>query len=346
MKRQKLDIKKIIKKKIEFRHSKYVVIDSSQKKDIIGENKKNNNVFKKIDSVAPIPVKLKLENDMSRQNNHIRIYGDAPLTLKNVKINKHILFDACNENIVLSVAIPSYNGKKIGWLSMEGLCNQINVDFDWEILICEEFHENMLGEDFFSQYSERLFNAGCKKITYIELSDWVNLAEKWKIIGQNLDNYNGGFLLQAIDDYSPSERLSITNQIINENNYDWLDFSSAYFYDFISEKLIMYCGKNGTNVNIAFKSYYAKLLQSTTKNRGIDGFLYDTIRHINPKIKRITLDKLLPDGVFTDGYNNISKTRKNYYNTIRMPFICVNDKIDTIKLPEYVVLKIKELNGK
>lgn len=91
---------------------------------------------------------------------------------------KKEILNSDSNKIDLSVAIPAYNGNKIAWLCLEGLCNQINVNFDWEIVICEEEHDNMIGEDFFYQYIDRLYNVGCRKITYLLVDKWINLPEK------------------------------------------------------------------------------------------------------------------------------------------------------------------------
>lgn len=256
-------------------------------------------------------------------------------------MEKIILYEEDNRNIELSVAIPCYNGKKIGWLCMEGLCNQVDINFDWEIVICEEKHSGMLGFDFFKEYIDRLSKVGCKKITYLYLPKWVNLAEKWKIIGQNIDNYNGGFVLQAIDCYPPSKRLSVTNELIKE--YDWIDFGQGYFYSFKHKKIILYRRFDKKNLHMTFKSKYANKLISFNKNSGIDGFLLKTIKEINPIMTQYTYKELLSDGLDTDGYNNISKGRNNYYTNTKEPFYKTDKKLEDIGLPRYILEKIKIL---
>jgi hypothetical protein len=256
-----------------------------------------------------------------------------------IKINK--IYET-NRNIELSVAIPCYNGKDIAWLCMEGLCNQKNIDFDWEIVICEENHENMIGVDFFYQYIERLSHVGCKKITYLGLDGWVNLVEKWKIIGQHLDCYDGCFIMQAIDCFSQPLRFSQTHNILIEKNYDWCDFNKGYFYSFVLDKLIQYNNtiKGRTHLNMGFKSKYAKQLISDKRLSIVDGFLLNHIKKLNPKMKHFTFETLIPNGIDTDGYNNISKKRINYYTTTKHPFSPTTETIKTIGLPEDVVEKI------
>ncbi len=37
--------------------------------------------------------------------------------------------------IIMTVALPILNGEKIVWLALEGLRRQINIDFNWELII-------------------------------------------------------------------------------------------------------------------------------------------------------------------------------------------------------------------
>ncbi len=39
---------------------------------------------------------------------------------------------------LLTVALPVWNGSRIAWLAMESLCRQEEIDFWWELVICEE----------------------------------------------------------------------------------------------------------------------------------------------------------------------------------------------------------------
>lgn len=229
----------------------------------------------------------------------------------NIKIIN--LFEEKENNIQLSVTLPCYNGKHIGWLCLESLCNQVDVNFDWEIVICEEVHENMLGFEFFKEYISRLKEVGCKKITYIEIDKWINLPEKWKLIGQNINENSKVFLLQAIDCYSPSKRLSLSyNSIVKQKN-DWVDFSHGYFYSFLYDKIILYNAKALTNLHMSFKTEYAKLINSIDKNSGIDGYLYNIIKSNVKKIKHEIIEEFLEDSLDTDGLNNISMKRSNQY---------------------------------
>ena len=43
--------------------------------------------------------------------------------------------------IELTVGLPMFRSEKIAHLAFESLCNQKNIDFEWELLIMEESEE-------------------------------------------------------------------------------------------------------------------------------------------------------------------------------------------------------------
>jgi len=90
---------------------------------------------------------------------------------------------------VLTVALPMYRSKKIGWLALESLCRQVDAP-EWELLICEEQEPEMFGMEELTKYKESLGYAECTRITYIVLQWWVPLSQKWKILAVNADSYS------------------------------------------------------------------------------------------------------------------------------------------------------------
>ena len=249
------------------------------------------------------------------------------------------------QNVALTVALPCYKAKKIGWLCLESLCNQINITFNWELLICEEVHDLMLGSDFFAQYTERLREAGCIRVTYIKLDSWVNLPSKWAILGQEANKSSKAFVLQAIDCYAPSRRLELTYQAIVKEKFDWVDFTKGYFYSFHFDKIIQYDAKAKTNLHMAFNTQYARTIPFTAKNKGIDGFLYDHILSYKGEVRHKTINHLYTDGIDTDGHNNISIKRVNFYSETKYPFIPSNVRIENTSLPAYVVSRIRRMKN-
>ncbi len=247
-----------------------------------------------------------------------------------------------NENVELTVALPVFNSKDILWIAMEGLCNQKDIDFKWELLICEEKHSNAIGIDFFNQYIDRLKDVGCCRITYIHLSEWVNLPTKWKILGEHTHKKSKTFLLQAADCYSYSLRLHNTYKKIVKENYDWYDVTKGYFYSFISDRLVLYNIKSLTNLNMGFKTSYARKIPNSDLKRGIDGFLFNMFGKIKKKKLKVFQDNTLYNtGIDTHGFNNISIKRELFFDQKPNIFKKTNKKLNDLDIDADIIKKIK-----
>lgn len=243
--------------------------------------------------------------------------------------------------IVQTVALPVYNSSRIAWLAMEGLCHQ-EVSHGWELVICEEKHNQQLGEEFFMDYKDRL--PDCERILYIELPEWVPLGRKWQIIGRECDPNSKSFLLQGSDDYSGRERLVISHEIIS-GGVDWLDFTRAYFYSFRSNLLRLYKFKGKRNLSIAFTSDFARSIPDCDLDRGIDTFLINSLREWNPEAVVLHSDHLIRDSIFTAGYNTISQTRQMMLRKAKRPFYPTAETIYTLPLPDDVRNKILQMHA-
>lgn len=243
-----------------------------------------------------------------------------------------------NNHAAVTVALPCYNAKKIGWLPMESLCNQVNVDFNWELIVCEEPHKDMLGVKFFELYKDRLAANGCVNITYLHPPKWMYLPQKWRMIADNADSKSVTYVKKAADCYSPSVRLSLSHKFVSEG-YDWVDFTKGYFYNFRLNKIILYNDNRYTNLSMASKTSHMRVLPLSTKKSGIDGLIKKSFKG---EIKTHNITTLYEDSVDTDGFNNISK-RDIFYKSPQVPFFSTNKTLDDTKLPDYVIKRMKSL---
>ena len=108
------------------------------------------------------------------------------------------------KDIVISVGLPIFNGKDIAWLALEGLCRQ-QCNNPWELIICEEQNLNMVGiEQIKLVYKDRLRVAGCVRVTYIPIKNWIFLSRKWKIICSFIDDRSKYFLPWGADNFCQS----------------------------------------------------------------------------------------------------------------------------------------------
>jgi len=253
------------------------------------------------------------------------------------------IFNTCN-NIALTVALPCYNAKGIGILPMESLCHQEGVDFNWELLICEENHSGMLGEKFFAHYADRLKAKGCVRLAYFQIGDWIPLPQKWKLLGEKASHSSKIYVAAAADDYPPHERLKITKKYMDEG-YDWMDFKKGFFYSFKRREMILYNAQQIKNLWFAFPMDFGRKIPHSNLTKYIDGFLLASLIKQKGTIRKKHIDELY-HGVCTDGYNNISN-RDEFYVKKCFPFEPTSENIDTIKISEGVRnwLKSQERDG-
>lgn len=268
------------------------------------------------------------------------------ITCKTNSFKNHIcinLYEKKDSKPKLSVALPIYNGKKIAWLSIESLCNQCDVNFEWELIICEENYKDSIGLDIINCYKDKLKQNGCVRIIYISLFCKILLAKKWQIIGNYISNSSMIFLLQAADCYSPSLRFKMTYDKIINNNIDWYDFKKGYFYSFISKRIVLYDYDGKTNLNMSFNAKFAKNIPDTLLEKGIDYFL---LQHCISQKQNLNIyhdNLLLNDSVDTHGLNNISLQRENFFDSKLNIFKKTNLKLNDLILEKHIINKLNKI---
>ena len=224
--------------------------------------------------------------------------------------------------VKLTAAVPMYRSADIAWLAMEGLCNQVGVNFEWELVICEEVSQGgkpipehqVFGERGIALYRDRLKEQGCVRIKYLPLEDWIPLSDKWVKMAKESDSEL--FLLVSSDDYSPDTRLKVTTEEL-VGNRDWFQWSAGPFYDIPTESIRMFRRPNSHRcaLSMATRTKYVQRLNSDHRRRGVDGWLNESIRR---KIKRMNVKELMfmdkvdrYCGIHTNGRNTISTTRRS-----------------------------------
>ena len=249
-----------------------------------------------------------------------------------------------SHNIELTVALPIYNSKKIAWLALEGLSNQINITFDWELIVYEEKHDNSIFLDIIDEYIDRLKNLNCKRVLFITRNDKVNLISKWMTMGLESSPSSKVYMLHAADCYSPKERLKITYEKIVKENYDWYDQRKGYFYSFLSDKIFLYNYEGLTNLNMGLNIKYIKTLPYSDINKGIDGYIFNHIKKTKrSKVKKYTDQNLYSDSIDTHGLNNISLHRETYFSTKPNIFKSVDFGVDSFKIKSDIINRLKDL---
>ena len=267
---------------------------------------------------------------------------DRPVSVDPACVTPIVKLDI-GTHIEFTVALPCYHANKIAWLALESLCRQKNVDFEWELIVCEEEHEEMVGDWFLIEYVERLMAAGCKRIIYVHLDRWVLLAKKWQIIGKHISDTSKAFMLQAADCYSGASRLRMSYDKVVGEGVDWYDFKKGYFYSFISNRVILYDYDGQTNLCMCMGSEFARNIPNTTLERGIDYFL---LKHCKAKKNDLVIvhdNTLIKDSLDTHGMNNISVQREQFFDSKPHIFHHVKKKLSTIIKDQSIYNKLLQV---
>lgn len=220
--------------------------------------------------------------------------------------------------------MPLYKARDIAWLALESLCRQKGIDFEWELIIIEE-DDKCAGEALVRSYESRLSAVGCRTpITYISLSKWIPLAQKWRQIAQIADSR--GFLLVAGDDYSNPNRLMETKRLFETTGAEWVHTPLGYFYDIVRDNLAVWdhsltpgfltsgighpCGAEK-----AIQTELMKALPKSDKARHVDGWIFwETQKLLGRAPKAVwNRSESWKKGLFSDGFNSISGHRSNFY---------------------------------
>lgn len=231
---------------------------------------------------------------------------------------------------MITVALPNY-ASDIAWLAMESLTRQ-QTDCEWELIVYED-SDRPLGKDFFLSYFDRLKKVGCKRIEYFYSSERVPLNKKWITMAEASDKDSLGIMLQGSDDYSFSKRIKMT-WIAFRMFADWLDFKSAYFYNIRTKKMMYFeAPEDLTGVNIAIsKKAMLQMPKDEDKWQGVDSWLF---KNMPEGFNHIQISEPV-DGVFTDGFNRISLSRRKIYTNPTPPFYKTNKRLDEL-IPQEII---------
>jgi hypothetical protein len=212
---------------------------------------------------------------------------------------------------MVTVALPLFNSGRIAWLALESLCRQVNAP-QWELRVCEEQNDLMLGEDGVLAYAERLTKSGCRHISYTPLQEWIPLALKWRLMAKEA----GGevFVLQAADCYSPPNRLRTSSRLLQENGAHWVHQQRGLFLDLRANRKAMYVHPSGqpTALNMATLTRLLRNLPEEHVRKGVDRWLFNhAVAQCRNHPLRTVFDPTedWKHGIDTHGLNNISKKR-------------------------------------
>ena len=217
--------------------------------------------------------------------------------------------------IEMTICLPLFRAKYIAWLALESLCRQKNIDFKWELIICEEIFDEEFGEEQINTYKERLKNVGCTNLVYIPLSKWIPLSEKICLMIKNASESSLYYGDLGADMYTPSLRIKSQRDILKNNpDIDWCAIGKTIFYEIKTEKLFILDAEFSVNdaSSRASRMSIMRHFNICNKKIGIDGTIFKFIKNFaKSKGKKFTTyldnsDELWMESLNVHGLNNLS----------------------------------------
>lgn len=229
---------------------------------------------------------------------------------------------------MVTVALPMIRARHIGWLALESLCRQKDTEgIEWELIISEEKNNKHLplGKEAVMTYKDRLEAVGCVRLdhSYVKGKP-IALGEKWRHIANRASDASDIFILQAADCYSQPWRIKDTFDIAKDPEVDWIQSMKGLFYDIKSEDYALYPGRpKGTNLNMAFRTKYARTIPKNDKRRIVDKFLYNHCTRQKGSALKVGWNETdnWRWGVDSHGINNISTGREKLIHNRSVCFV-------------------------
>jgi len=247
--------------------------------------------------------------------------------------------------IVLTVALPMYRTKHIGWIALESLARQACIDFEWELIVAEEENNDLVfGKDRLKEYYGRLRDVNCKRMLYIDLKDWIPLSQKWRVIAHNASDTSRCFLLQAADCYSNPNRLRMTHELF-QKEADWVQSKTHVLYDLASNSTKLYdvtSSGHPCGADMACRTDLMKKLPNEDVKKCVDGWIYKNVKSINNNQLKVLYDESdnWQYSVNINGINNISDRRSIFNSDPSSQYFKTNNIDIKYRLPLDVYLKL------
>ena len=221
------------------------------------------------------------------------------------------------KEIELTVIMPMFRAKYIGWLPLESLVVQKGIDFKWELLIAEEVKDEPFGVEAIMKYKQRLEAVGCTNLKYIGLQEWIPLAKKWIMLAHMAAETSEVLCGHPADYYASPSKLARHMKVFSDPAVVWHQPRRAIHYLIKTGDMIL---QNATNNkrkdNVIGKAMRPKFLRGfpadVDRRTGIDGWMFKGYRKavIAAKVPFTTFPELESDdwknGISTIGFNNIS----------------------------------------
>jgi len=247
--------------------------------------------------------------------------------------------------IEMSVVMPLYRAKFIGWLAFESLIRQKGIDFEWELIIMQEKNDEAMAYTTIANYIDGLREKGCVKVVFQSLKDWIPLATKIVQL-TNLCSPDSRIWTHVIADYySPPLRLKTCYDAFKES-IDWYRTSKLLHYDIRTEELVVRrVSERGASCK-AVRMELAKQVEVSKLRKGIDGWFHRACSRINrrPLVEFIDCTDNWKYGFNTHGFHNLTIERGEKIKHKTHKFLpCDVDLVSTI--PPEILIRLRQARG-
>ena len=241
--------------------------------------------------------------------------------------------------MMITVALPVWKSKEIAWLYMESLCRMHQPKSEWELLVFEEMHAEQLGQKYFHSYSERLRDVGCVRNEYQTSLKKYPLSQKWIMMANESSINSEVFCLCAADNYYSPYMLIEAEKYIKKA--DWCIVPKGYFYNFKLDSLMRFDFYSNVGLQMFARTEKVRNFPMEIKNQGVDMWFANLISPNGSKT--LIIDSKHWEGILcTDGLNNISTERVEFFKDPAPPFYSTSKKLEDI-VPDDIYFKLKEL---
>jgi len=245
--------------------------------------------------------------------------------------------------IELSVIIPLFRAKFIGWVPFEALVRQKGIEFGWELVVMEEDFDNPFSLHNITQYSQKLKNVGCVRIVYIAMSNWIPLSAKWFYLIHNISASTKVIMCNSADNYFSPHRMRHQFETLKDNHYNWYKIMGNVTYDIASRKHAKRILSDSNRKDTSGKAMHISLareLPLANVKRGVDGWTHNTLSQTRHGFRPYTdYSDIWKETVNITGLNNLSLKQGKRVVACRPPlsFCCHSMKNH---MPEEVVAKL------
>jgi len=248
--------------------------------------------------------------------------------------------------VKLSVGLPFFRSKYIGWAALESLCRQQDVDFEWELIVMEEHRDpEALGKAEIESYLPRLQAVGCSSFRYIPLDAWMPLGVKLNALIRHFSDTEVA-IWNPDDYYAPPKLLKTAYVALQENtDVDWFSIPKTIFYNIADGSTLIYdvwATRKRRKDDSTGRAFRTSVLKSATgyfdsRKRVCDGMVRDSYKKALGRPINMFFDATdnWKCGLNIKGLNNISMFQQRWFRNVQPPlYKC------TVNLNEFIPKEI------